>query len=66
MSEATKLAIVKRLLRMLTRVLLGSSKMAEYDALVARLEAMTPEEREADMREAVAKFSKSLDGGDKR
>ena len=61
MTEANRLAIVKRLLRMLTRVLLGPGKMAQYDALVARFDAMTPEEREADMRETVAKFSKSFE-----
>ena len=55
-SEAAKLTVVKRLMRMLVRVVLGRKKLPEFDALIARLDAMTPEEREADLHKTKEKL----------
>lgn len=60
-SETAKLYTAKRLMRMLVRVLLGSKKVAEYDDLIARLDAMTPAERETDLQKAKAELKALLE-----
>jgi hypothetical protein len=58
-SEAVKLRLVKRLMRMIVRVVLGPHKVAEYDALMARIDNMSAEELEADIKRAKADLAKT-------
>lgn len=60
-SEAAKLRTVKRLLRMVVRVVFGAKKMVEYDAMIARIDALTPEERQADLRRQKAELKALLE-----
>ncbi len=59
-SDAAKRKTMKRLLRMLVRLLLGPKKVAEYDALILRLDAMTPEQMEAERCRVTAELKAML------
>ena len=63
-SATAKLQTLKRLMRMIVRIVLGPLKVAEYDAMVARFDAMTPEERKTELRRAKAELKARLDRDD--
>jgi hypothetical protein len=60
-SDAAKMKVVRRLVRMLVRLVLGRDRVAEYDARMDHYEALTVSEQETEIKRLKATLKALLE-----